>query len=386
MPNADPQSRAHADLSDAIVTQLQELWRAGDQLDEAVAQQFGLNRTDLRCLGLLYRCGRITAGELAEESGLSPGAMTTVLDRLERGGYAQRVPDAADRRRVQIVSTVATREIGARLYGEVECAARHELARRSAAELVVIRDFLQCTCGVYESQIAAITAESAPGAGRPESGVMHRTAPAPSERQSGGESSAPLGGAEYGRLEFSKGAARLEIRGASIADDLYRATFAGPVPEIDAAHGQVVVRQRRRFRPLDWRQQSSVFALTTTVPWEIVVRGGLWKLHADLTALRVRGLEVGGGSSDVEVLLPEPVGSVRVRVLGGAGRVVVRRPRGSAARAEVSGGAGRFEFDGRRLGVVGGRAVVVSPGFGETADRYEIRFAGGASEVAVETL
>ena len=76
----------HAQLVDEVGIELDELRRAGDQLDEAVALQFGLNRTDLRCLGILYRRGRVTAGELAEESGLTPGAITTVLDRLERGG------------------------------------------------------------------------------------------------------------------------------------------------------------------------------------------------------------------------------------------------------------------------------------------------------------
>ena len=93
---------------------------------------YGLNRTDLRCLGILYRRGRTTAGELAEETGLTPGAITTVLDRMEKGGYANRVPDPADRRRILIVSTVAAREVGARIYGEVEVASQHLLEPRGA--------------------------------------------------------------------------------------------------------------------------------------------------------------------------------------------------------------------------------------------------------------
>ena len=161
----------NAALVDEVGVELDELRRAGDQLDEAVALQFGLNRTDLRCLGILYRRGRVTAGELAEESGLTPGAITTVLDRLERGGYANRVPDPADRRRVLVVSTVATREIGARIQGEVDLASRRLLEGREAAELTCIRDFLCGTRSVYEAQIAALTAESAPGAPPREAGV-----------------------------------------------------------------------------------------------------------------------------------------------------------------------------------------------------------------------
>ena len=364
----------HAQLIDEVGLELDELRRAGDQLDEAVALQFGLNRTDLRCLGILYRRGRVTAGELAEESGLTPGAITTVLDRLERGGYANRVPDPADRRRVLVVSTVATREIGARIQGEVELATRALLEDRANGELTVIRDYLRGTRGVYEEQIAALTAESAPGAG---------------EATTGGDdvqSHAPLAGVTAGRVEFTKGAARVNLRGDSSLTELYRATFEGPAPEITVSGGIVTVQQRRRFRPFDWRAQSADFALTTAVPWDISLRGGMWKLVADLGALRVTALEVTGGASDIEVTLPAPVGIVPVRISGGASEVLLRRPAGTEARAEMNGGASQLVFDGQRLGAVGGRMVLASGGFSEATDRYEIRFTGGASQVTVATV
>ncbi len=364
----------HPQLIDEVGLELDELRRSGDQLDEAVALQFGLNRTDLRCLGILYRRGRVTAGELAEESGLTPGAITTVLDRLERGGYANRVPDPADRRRVLVVSTAATREIGARVQGEVELATRRLLEGRKATELTVIRDYLRGARGVYEGQIAALTAESAPGAGEATSG--------------GGDvqSHAPLKGVTAGRLEFTKGAARVNLRGDSSLTELYRATFEGPAPEITVSGGIVTVQQRRRFRPFDWRAQSADFALTTTVPWDISLRGGMWQLVADLGALRVTALEVTGGASDIEVTLPAPVGIVPVRVSGGASEVLLRRPAGTEARAEMNGGASQLVFDGQRLGAVGGRMVLASSGFSEATDRYEIRFTGGASQVTVATV
>ena len=124
MVSDDP---AKAALIDEVNEEFGELRQSADRLDEAVSAQFGLNRTDLRCLGIIYRRGRVTAGELAEESGLTPGAITTVLDRMERGGYANRVADPGDRRRVLVVSTAATREVGARVYGEVEIAGSAEL-------------------------------------------------------------------------------------------------------------------------------------------------------------------------------------------------------------------------------------------------------------------
>jgi DNA-binding MarR family transcriptional regulator len=362
-----------AALIDEVSVELDELRRSGDQLDEAVAGQFGLNRTDLRCLGILYRRGRVTAGELAEESGLTPGAITTVLDRLERGGYANRVADPADRRRVLVVSTIATRQIGARVHGEIDLAARQELEGRSATQLTVIRDFLRRTREVYESQVAAITAEAAPGA--------TVAGAAEGERQS----RAPIAGVTAGRLEFTKGAAKVTLRGDAALTDLYRATFEGPVPEITVAGGTVTVQQRRRFRPFDWRAQSADFTLSAAVSWHIVLRGGMWKLAADLRGLQVTGLQVGGGASDIEITLPAPVGTVPVRISGGASKVTLRRPQGVEARAEVSGGASQLQFDDQLFGAVGGRNVLGTPGYAEAADRYDIRFTGGASQVTIAT-
>ena len=130
------------ELIDEVGIELDELRRAADRLDEAVATQFGLNRTDLRCIGILYRRGRVTAGELAEESGLTPGAITTVLDRMERNGFANRVADPSDRRRVIVTSTAPTRELGARVRrGRAD---RPRSARRGrAAGVAVIRDYLR---------------------------------------------------------------------------------------------------------------------------------------------------------------------------------------------------------------------------------------------------
>lgn len=68
--------------------------------DELVAARLGINRTDLRCLDLLHETGNMSAGQLAVGSGLTTGATTRMLDRLERIGYIRRLPDRDDRRRV----------------------------------------------------------------------------------------------------------------------------------------------------------------------------------------------------------------------------------------------------------------------------------------------
>ncbi|MFJ9411168.1 MarR family winged helix-turn-helix transcriptional regulator [Streptomyces sp. NPDC101393] len=73
------------------------------------AELLGLNVTDLTCLGHIIGAGAkaLTAGELAERADLTTGAVTGVLNRLERAGYAVRRPDPADRRRIRIVADEA---------------------------------------------------------------------------------------------------------------------------------------------------------------------------------------------------------------------------------------------------------------------------------------
>lgn len=75
---------------------------------QAVADRLGLHVSDLRCLTILLDAGSLLAGEIGERTGLTTGAVTRMVDRLERAGYVRREPDPADRRRV-IVSPVAER-------------------------------------------------------------------------------------------------------------------------------------------------------------------------------------------------------------------------------------------------------------------------------------
>lgn len=76
----------------------------------AIAERLGLNPSDHKCADLICNeTGPITAGRLAELTGLSTGAITGVVDRLERAGFVSRVPDPEDRRRVVIAGCMERR-------------------------------------------------------------------------------------------------------------------------------------------------------------------------------------------------------------------------------------------------------------------------------------
>jgi DNA-binding MarR family transcriptional regulator len=93
------------ELFEELLDEVRRSQLATDRFDQAVADAIGLNRTDMRCLDVIEREGPVTAGRLAETTGLTTGAITTVLDRLERAGHARRVRDGSDRRRVLVELT-----------------------------------------------------------------------------------------------------------------------------------------------------------------------------------------------------------------------------------------------------------------------------------------
>ncbi|SEG43426.1 DNA-binding transcriptional regulator, MarR family [Nonomuraea solani] len=70
----------------------------------AAAEAAGLNATDYYALNLLDLTGPLTSGELATQTGLTTGATTRLIDRLEQAGYVRRSPDPADRRKVMVES------------------------------------------------------------------------------------------------------------------------------------------------------------------------------------------------------------------------------------------------------------------------------------------
>jgi DNA-binding MarR family transcriptional regulator len=116
--------------------------RATDEVDELLADSLGVNRTDARCMDILDQHGRMSAGDLAQESRLTTGAITAVIDRLERVGLARRVPDPSDRRRVLVEPTEKALEFANELMVEPMRRLYMPMAERySDDDLRLILDF-----------------------------------------------------------------------------------------------------------------------------------------------------------------------------------------------------------------------------------------------------
>ena len=87
---------------DSVVKALRRVNFQGSIFGQTVAIRLGLSESDVDALELLLDSGAATAGKLAELMGLTTGAVTRVIDRLEQAGYVRRTTDPADRRRVVV--------------------------------------------------------------------------------------------------------------------------------------------------------------------------------------------------------------------------------------------------------------------------------------------
>jgi len=120
---------------------MQAYQRSTQAFDDAVGRALGLNPTDLRCLDWLAD-GAKSAGELSEGTGLSSAATTTLIDRLERKGFVQRVRDPADRRRVLVEMTPDGQKRVGRYYGPIVAEGTVLFAEVTDERLGEMRDWL----------------------------------------------------------------------------------------------------------------------------------------------------------------------------------------------------------------------------------------------------
>jgi DNA-binding MarR family transcriptional regulator len=112
---------------------------------QAVADRLGLHVTDHKCADLIMRNGSMTAGALAGLTGLTTGAITGVVDRLESVGLVRRAPDPNDRRRVmiEIVEHSKRKDEVHNLFSGIARATSELLERYSDEELAFILDFVE---------------------------------------------------------------------------------------------------------------------------------------------------------------------------------------------------------------------------------------------------
>ena len=168
--------------------------------------------------------------------------------------------------------------------------------------------------------------------------------------------------------------------------ELYHASYEGAPPKVRDRAGVVTIEYGPRFRPTDWSHQAADIRLNPSVGWRIEVARGISGLRADLSGARLLGVDVEHAAADSELTLAWPAGPVQLRFRGGARKVTIHRPAGTAARVQVTGGSSGLTFDDQSYKAVAGEAVWKTSGYDEAADRYDIAFSRGVRNVVVDTL
>jgi DNA-binding MarR family transcriptional regulator len=134
--------KARAALMEELEHAVRKSSALGVIFGQTVANRVGISSSDLECLDFLNIEGRITAGRLAELTGLTTGAITGVVDRMEKAGLVRRERDVSDRRKVFIaIVPEALAKIG-RFYQPLQKAVTRDWEGYTDAELKLLLRFM----------------------------------------------------------------------------------------------------------------------------------------------------------------------------------------------------------------------------------------------------
>lgn len=354
----------HTEVREELARELRQFTGLGTSFFRTAAARLGIAVTDMQVIDILDSTGPMTAGQLADLTGLTTGAITRILDRLEEVRLVRRERDPNDGRKV-IVRLARGKDEMHKVRSILDSVGKawDEVASRYDDEQITfLLEFLKHSNALSRKELV-------------------RLQEAPSDE--GEIFSAPLEDQESGRLVVSCGISRLNLRAGDRRTELYQARFEGPLPNVKAKEGVVTIRYPRRLLGLGEKQGAAAVALSTVIPWRIVIQGGAAEVVAELGGLDLAGLEVMGGFSMIRLDLPAPSGVVPIRISGGASEITVRRPAGVAARAHLKGWASMFVFDDQTFSDVGNNVWLQSPGYKATAPCYDIDVSSSASMVTI---
>ena len=118
----------------------------------AMDEWAGLNTTDMKCLGLLFAQNTSTPSELSRHTGLTSGATTAMLDRLEKVGLIERQPNPTDRRGTLISPTASSNEKIASWFESARQAQAELIASYSENELAIIADVFEQFAKLWDQE------------------------------------------------------------------------------------------------------------------------------------------------------------------------------------------------------------------------------------------
>jgi DNA-binding MarR family transcriptional regulator len=149
-----------ASLAAAIGTAIMRWQEATQLFDEAVGERLGLSTAERHCISALVEAP-LPAGAIAEAVGLTPAAVTSLVDRLEARGFVERQRGEADRRQVLVALTEATKKAAQRYYGPIAREGAAMLEAMSLADLAAVQRFMTAALDLQQRQVDRIRTDKA---------------------------------------------------------------------------------------------------------------------------------------------------------------------------------------------------------------------------------
>jgi len=141
-------------LIQTLEKNMQELSTLTILFHQKIAQQLDLNPTDHKCLDLILKNGQLTAGALAQRTGLTTGAITGVIDRLEQKKLVKREKDPNDRRKIIVVANEdKAMEVVMPLFTSLGASMTELYQTYSTKELQTILDFVSKSIHIMQQEI-----------------------------------------------------------------------------------------------------------------------------------------------------------------------------------------------------------------------------------------
>lgn len=126
---------------------------------QMAASKCGVGITDMKTVSILVQEGPMTAGEIALRLSLTTGAVTNVIDRLERKGMARRSKDTKDRRKVIVSVIPESLTTTAAIYQSMGHAFELLLANYSAEQLEFLVEYLKASIELHQKEIAKLAGD-----------------------------------------------------------------------------------------------------------------------------------------------------------------------------------------------------------------------------------
>jgi DNA-binding MarR family transcriptional regulator len=356
--------KKRVELLGELGRELRQFNGLGASFFRVAAAKIGMTVTDMQVIDILDSTGPMAAGQLADLTGLTTGAITGMLNRLEEAGLVRRERDPNDGRRVIVCLEKGKNEMReiSSIFDSLGREWDDMASHYNEEQLAFLLEFLKHSNTISSKEISRL-----------------REAP----ESEGGIFSAPLGDLKSARLVVSSGLSLLTVRADDMMAKLYQARFEGPLPDVKVKEGVVAIRYPRRLWVMGMEQRAAEVTLSTAIPWRISIQGGISDVTAKLGHLNLAALEVKGGLSMISLELPVPSGVVPIRISGGASTVIVRRPAGVAARVHLKGWASHFIFDDQTFSDVGNNVRLQSPGYEASAPCYDIEVSSSVSMVTI---